>query len=92
MSLRSVKVRGWSSHQKGDAHFHEEGTKGRPHTGPSSEVILGSSESLIDLINSHTVPGTMVGGRNVPYLCSRFKRYVSYFVRYVDVAFSEINP
>lgn len=44
---------------EGDAHFHEEGTKGRPYTGPSSEIILGSSESLIDLINSHLLAATL---------------------------------
>lgn len=42
-----------------DAHFHEKDTKGHPHTGPSSEIILGSSESLIDLINSHLLAATL---------------------------------
>ena len=59
ISLWSVKVRRLVCLSEGDAHFHEEGTKGRPHTGPSSEIILGSSESLIDLINSHLLAATL---------------------------------
>lgn len=41
-----------------DAHFHEKGTKGHPHTGPS-EIILGSSESVADLIISHLLAATL---------------------------------
>lgn len=42
-----------------DAHFYGKGTKGRSRTGPSSEIILDSSESLIDLIDSHLLAATL---------------------------------